>query len=91
MTSKSTLLYVATYPAYVRSLETYLQLFKYNNTAKAYLLNNLPLSIVDQPRFPHRGVMIDTARHYLPYELILDTIDSLAYNKLNVLHWHITD
>ena len=35
--------------------------------------------------------MIDTAHHYLPVYLILETIDAMMYNKMNVLHWHITD
>lgn len=35
--------------------------------------------------------MIDSARHFLPLHLILQTIDALMYNKYNILHWHITD
>ena len=35
--------------------------------------------------------MLDTARHYLPVSLILRQIDAIAYNKMNTLHWHVTD
>lgn len=35
--------------------------------------------------------MIDTARHYLPKQAILRTLDAMSFNKLNVLHIHLTD
>lgn len=47
--------------------------------------------IKDKPAYPHRGLLIDTARNFLPVKDILRTIDGLAASKLNILHWHATD
>jgi len=47
--------------------------------------------IQDSPRFTHRGVHIDTSRHYIAKSVIKDNIDLMEMNKYNVLHWHITD
>lgn len=55
------------------------------------MLPFLPFEITDAPVFKYRGVMIDTARNYLKKESIMRTLDVMMYNKLNVLHWHITD
>ena len=52
----------------------------------------IPLGhINDSPRFPWRGLMLDSARHFQSPEFILKFIDWMALHKLNVLHWHLTD
>jgi hexosaminidase len=47
--------------------------------------------IEDAPRFAWRGVMLDSARQYQSPRFIRRFIDAMALEKLNVLHWHLTD
>jgi hexosaminidase len=49
------------------------------------------LKITDAPRFPWRGLMLDSARHFQSPEYVKQFIDWMALHKLNVLHWHLTD
>lgn len=49
------------------------------------------LSIVDAPRHPWRGLLVDSARRVLPLDALLRLLDTLAAAKLNVLHWHLCD
>ena len=49
------------------------------------------LEIVDAPRLPWRGVLLDVARHFMPKSFIFELIDLLALHKCNVLHLHLTD
>ena len=49
------------------------------------------VQIEDQPRFKWRGFMLDVSRHFLNKDEIKRTLDSMAWHKLNVFHWHLVD
>ena len=71
----------------IRGLETLLQLL--DADTKGYFLP--ALTIIDSPRFPWRGLLIDACRHFMPVEVIKRNLDGMAAVKLNVLHWHLTE
>lgn len=75
----------------IRGLETFSQLCGFNFSSGMVEIKNTPWDIVDTPRFKFRGILIDTSRHYQPVDAIKQVIDSMAYAKFNVLHWHIVD
>ena len=75
----------------LRGLETLSQLVEWREEAQGYRLRMAPWAIADRPRFPYRGALIDTARHFLSVPALLRQIDALAYNKMNTLHWHAVD
>ena len=53
---------------------------------------NVPVvTIVDRPRFQWRGMHLDVSRHFMPKEFVKKYIDLLALQKMNRLHWHLTD
>ncbi|EYB80976.1 hypothetical protein Y032_0395g641 [Ancylostoma ceylanicum] len=72
----------------LRGLETFSQLV-YQPKKNQYRVRTA--TIADSPRFPHRGVMIDSSRHFLPVGTLLQNLDLMAQNKMNVLHWHLVD
>lgn len=47
--------------------------------------------ITDQPRFAWRGFMLDEARHFQGMQTIKELLDWMAYFKMNVFHWHLTE
>ncbi len=47
--------------------------------------------IEDTPKFSYRGLMLDVSRHFKSVQDIKRSIDLMAFHKLNVLHWHLTD
>ena len=48
-------------------------------------------SVTDYPDLHHRGIMLDVVRNYYPVDSIYRVLDIMAYHKLNVLHFHLTD
>ena len=71
----------------LRGLQTFLQLVSV--TANGFAAP--AVSIQDEPRFPWRGLMIDSSRHFIPLEVIKRNIDGLEAVKMNVFHWHLSD
>ncbi|MBB5699446.1 beta-N-acetylhexosaminidase [Sphingomonas yantingensis] len=49
------------------------------------------VTIDDAPRFRWRGLMMDVARHFQPIETLYPIVDTMAAQKLNTLHLHLTD
>jgi hexosaminidase len=91
----SMILTANSYVGFVRGLETFSQMLFYswasNNTVSGVWIPSTPVVIIDSPRYNHRGLMLDTARHYMPIDTIYSILDGLSFTKISVFHWHITD
>ena len=48
-------------------------------------------TIQDKPRFLWRGLMIDSARHFTPLDVLKRNIDGMEAVKMNVFHWHLSE
>lgn len=48
-------------------------------------------SIDEKPRFRIRPMHLDVARHFFDKRVVERYVDLLAFYKLNVFHWHLTD
>jgi hexosaminidase len=71
----------------MRGLQTFLQLVQASPQGFAVPA----ITIEDKPRFPWRGLMIDSSRHFMPVDVIKRNLDGMAAVKLNVFHWHLSD
>ncbi|NHJ20773.1 MAG: beta-N-acetylglucosaminidase [Candidatus Lokiarchaeota archaeon] len=49
------------------------------------------LEIEDYPRFSWRGFMLDEGRHFFGKNVVKHILDLMAYFKMNVFHWHLTE
>ncbi|KAA3677267.1 hexosaminidase [Paragonimus westermani] len=112
----------------LRGLETLSQLIWRTSDKTQVYINRTHIS--DRPRFTHRGLLVDTSRHYISKSVLFTNLvgfrihrliicqtvsvnlvnwfspllsltavfsfsvpnqEAMAYNKLNVFHWHIVD
>ncbi|MDD2232624.1 MAG: family 20 glycosylhydrolase [Sphaerochaetaceae bacterium] len=48
-------------------------------------------SLLDCPDCDYRGFMIDSCRHFLPAEQVMEMIEQCSLRKMNRLHWHLSD
>lgn len=49
------------------------------------------LEIHDYPKFKWRGLLLDCCRHFMEKDFVKKYIDLLAFHKMNILHWHLTE
>ncbi|CAL1546612.1 unnamed protein product [Lymnaea stagnalis] len=47
--------------------------------------------LTDWPRFPYRGMHLDTGRNFMEKATVLKLLDVMAIYKLNKLHFHLSD
>jgi hexosaminidase len=47
--------------------------------------------IEDTPRFPWRGLLLDSCRHWMPVDVVKRTLDGMEAVKMNVLHFHLSE
>ncbi len=71
----------------LRGMQTFLQLI--HPDKDGFVLD--AVTIRDKPRFPWRGLMLDSSRHFQPMPQVLKELDAMEMVKMNVFHWHLSD
>ena len=74
--------------------QTLLQLFPSQIFSTNVVVRNWKVpcvQIVDWPRFPWRGLMLDVSRHFYTVAEVKTILDEMALYKLNTFHWHLVD
>jgi len=71
----------------LRGLQTFLQLVRV--TPKGF---SVPVVVIDdKPRFPWRGLLIDSGHRFVPLADVKRNLEGMEAVKLNVFHWRFAD
>ncbi|XP_072161978.1 chitooligosaccharidolytic beta-N-acetylglucosaminidase-like [Bemisia tabaci] len=79
-----------TYLGVRHGTETLSQLIIFDDHVKELIIPSV-VTVQDRPEFPHRGLLLDTARNFFSVDKIRRVLDAMAASKLNTFHWHIND
>lgn len=93
VSADSVVITAATETGVFRGMHSFLQAVDQAPEAQAKTTKRtlLAMTISDSPAFVHRGMHLDVGRHFFEVSTVKDYIDLLAYYKMNVLHWHLTE
>ena len=70
-----------------RGLQTFLQLVRIDEKEFSVPV----VTIDDAPRFPWRGLLIDSGHRFVPISAVKRNLDGMESVKLNVFHWRFAD
>lgn len=73
----------------IQSLKQLLPYDEISLTEKKFKIPSV--EIYDYPQFQWRGLNLDCCRHFMSKDFVKRYIDLLAFHKMNVLHWHLTE
>ncbi len=95
VTENQVIIYASGHNGFLYGLETIRQLLPVAMESKNVVSNmnwDIPnVEIKDSPRFKWRGFMLDVSRHFFDKDYVMETIDQLAFLKMNTLHLHLVD
>lgn len=74
------------------AFQTFVQMLPSDILSTTYTHITLPeCTILDRPRFPWRGSLLDVCRHFFTVKQIKRHLDLMAAYKLNKFVWHLAD
>lgn len=89
-------IYAETEAGVFYGLQTFFQLIPSCQEESGHISARIPceipcVQILDQPKFPWRGFMLDEGRHFHGMNTVTRLLDVMGFLKMNIFHWHLTE